>query len=147
MLTYLQTISWLTENEALEDRVSAAQDLLEGLAPLAGAIAMGAALPSFAVVSSTAMFGLIATSTISLPVLAAGLALAGTALGVGAVKTSALHTRLTKRMLAQINRHVVSAVLSGDLSADPLSILARILAAYHAVVDEVSSRSNRKKLQ
>lgn len=132
-------------NEALEDRLFAAQDLLEGLAPLAGGIAMGAALPSFAVVSGTAMFGLVATSTISLPVLAVGLAMAGTAVGVGAVKTSALHSRLTKRMLARIDRHVVSAVLSVDLNADPLSILARILSAYHTVVDEVSSRSDERE--
>lgn len=86
MLTYLQTISWLTENEALEDRVSAAQDLLEGLAPLAGAIAMGAALPSFAVVSSTAMFGLIATSKLGIVahiVEGSGLAKAANALAMG----------------------------------------------------------------
>lgn len=134
-------------NEPLEDRLTAAKDVLEGLAPLAGGIAMGAALPSVAVVSGISMFGLVATSTISLPVLAAGLAVAGTAVGVGAIKTSALHAKLTKRMMARIDKHVASAVLLGDLTADPLSILARILAAYHTVVDEVSSRSNRKKLQ
>ena len=142
----------IDNTDDLEDRLTAAQDVLEGLVPLAGGIAMGAALPSFAVASGTAMFGLLATSTVSLPMLAVGLTVAGTGVAVGAIKTSTLHARVTKRMMARIDRHVAAAILSidaigdmgGNTGGDAPPILARILAAYQDTLNEVLARNDER---
>lgn len=113
-----------------EEHLQAATDVLTGLMPLAGGLIMGASLPSLAIASGTAMFGLVATSTISMPLLLGGLALSGAAIATGAVKTSKLHALRTRRMLARIDRHVHYAILSRDTEAERKSVLARLRNAY-----------------
>lgn len=120
----------IAESHGEEDHLEAATDVLTGLVPLAGGLVMGAALPSLAVVSGTAMFGLVATSTLSLPILFGGLAVTGAALAAGAVKTSDLHSLRTRRMLARIDSHVIQAILSREPIPDRMSVLARLREAY-----------------
>lgn len=90
-------------------------DIFKGISPLAGGLALGAALPSMAVVSGTTAFGLVATSTISMPILIGGLVLAGGAVATGVVETSKLREVRSKRMLKRVRRHVDQAVFSLDI--------------------------------
>ncbi len=113
-----------------EHHLETAVDLLESLVPLAGGLAMGAALPSMAVVSGTAAFGLVATSTVSVPILAGGLAIAGLAVATGAVKANQLYALRSSRMKARVASHVEQALLSVDMNAAHPSVLARIVGAY-----------------
>lgn len=113
-----------------EDYYEAALDLLKSVAPLAGGLAVGAAIPSMAVLSGTAMLGLVATSTISLPVVFGGLAVAGAGVATGAIKTSALRTNATERMLAKVDRHVARSLLDPEMDERKPAVLARLLHSY-----------------
>lgn len=113
-----------------EDFYEAALDVLKSVAPLAGGLAVGAAIPSMAVLSGTAMLGLVATSTISLPVVFGGLAVAGAGVATGAIKTSALRTNATKRMLAKVDRQVARSLLEPEMDERQPAVLARLLHSY-----------------
>ena len=113
-----------------EDYYDAAVDVLKSVAPLAGGLVVGAAIPSMAVLSGTAMLGLVATSTISLPVVFGGLAVAGAGVATGAIKTSALRANAAKRMLARVDRHVARSLLQPELDERQPAVLARLLHSY-----------------
>lgn len=118
-----------------EDHIVSAMAVLSSVAPLAGGLAMGVALPSFAVVSGTAAFGLIATSTVSLPIVVGGVAAAGTLLATGVVKTSKLHAYSTDRMMKRVESHVRRALLSNDQSVSPPSVLRQLRDAYQTAFE------------
>lgn len=113
-----------------ESHLVAALDILKGVAPLAAGLAMGAAIPSMAVVSGTAVLGLVATSTISMPMVFGGLAIAGMGVATGAIKTSALRENAKKRMLARVDHHVARSLLDPELDEKHSAILARLLESY-----------------
>ena len=128
--TVIELDGAIAASDGEEDHFEAATDVLTGLMPLAGGLVMGASLPSLAVVSGTAMFGLVATSTLSLPILFGGIAASGAALATGVVKTSDLHALRSRRMLARIDTHVRHAILSPEEDSDRLSVLARLRQAF-----------------
>ena len=113
-----------------DNRLAAALDVLQGVGPLASGLFVGAAIPSVAVVSGTAMLGLVATSTISMPIVLGGLALAGTSVATGVVKTSAIRDKAIKRMIGRIDRHVSNALLDPDIDDRHPAVLARVLESY-----------------
>ena len=117
-----------------------ATEVLSGIAPLAGGLALGAALPSMAVVTGATAFGLVATSTVSVPILLGGLALAGGAVATGVVKTSQLRDYRSKSIRKRVESHVEQAILSTSLpptqNAGP-SVLLQI----HQALDEADSKA------
>lgn len=122
------------------DHLAGAADLIAGLAPLAGGVAAGAALPSLAVVSGTAFFGLVATSAISAPILLGGLLVAGAGIATGALQTAKIKDKRTARMRDRVQRHVGAAVLSIEPRSSNLSVLARLLAAINAAAEAALKR-------
>lgn len=113
-------------------------ELFTSVAPLAGGLAVGAALPSVAVVSGTAVFGLVATSTVSVPILLGGLAVATGAIATGAFKTSQLRSKSAARTLKRVTKHVERSILSlerPDKAGDSTSVLLQIHDAIDAAVD------------
>lgn len=117
-----------------------ATELLSGIAPLAGGLALGAALPSMAVVTGATAFGLVATSTVSVPILLGGLALAGGAIATGAVKTSQLRDYRSKSIRKRIETHVEQSVLS--TSPPPTQSTApSVLFQIHQALDEAASKA------
>ena len=117
-----------------------ATEVLSGIAPLAGGLALGAALPSMAVVTGATAFGLVATSTVSVPILLGGLALAGGAVATGAVKTSQLRNYRSKSIRKRVESHVEQAILSTSL---PPTQNARpsVLLQIHQALDEAASKA------
>ena len=113
-----------------EHHHDAALDVLKGVAPLAGGIAVGAALPSAAVLSGTALLGLVATSTVSMPVVFGGLALAGAGIATGAINTNGLREKAKKRMMARIDHHVARSLLDPKFDEKRPAVLARLLDSY-----------------
>ena len=113
-----------------EEHFDAALDVLRGIAPLAGGIVVGAAIPSMAVVSGTTLFGVVATSSISLPVVFGGLAIAGAGVATGAINTSKVLDKARKRMLAKIDRHIAQSLLNPEFDEKRPAILARLLNSY-----------------
>ena len=113
------------DNSSLHDLT----DIFTSIAPLAGGLALGAAIPSIAVVSGTVAFGLVAVSTVSMPILVSGLAVAGGAIATGVVKTSNLRLIRSKRMMKRVQDHVDHAVFSlvpPSTDARPKSVLLQI---------------------
>lgn len=113
-------------------------EIFTSFAPLAGGLALGAAVPSMAVVSGSVAFGLVATSTVSMPILLGGLAVAGGAVATGVVKTSNLRRVRSARMMKRIKDHVDQAVFSlkrpGEVSR-PISLLLQIHDAIDSAVE------------
>ena len=124
------------ESNSLED----ATEVLSSIAPLAGGLALGAALPGMAVVSGTAAFGLIATSTVSMPILLGGLALAGGAVATGVVKTSQLRSYRTRSIRKRIEDHVEQSVLATSAPAIP-SAAPSVLFQIHQALDEAADKA------
>ncbi|MBY6014075.1 hypothetical protein KUV75_04060 [Qipengyuania gaetbuli] len=122
----------LAPNEGEENHLGSAIAILSGIAPLAGGLAMGIALPSFAIVSGTTAFGLVATSTVSLPIVLGGVAAAGALLATGVVNTSKLHSYSAGRMMKRVEDHVRRSLLLADQSASPPSVLGQLINAYDA---------------
>ena len=120
----------LDDVEAQQDALELATEILTSIGPLAGGLVLGAALPSLAVVSGTVAFGLVATSTVSIPILVGGLAIAGGAVATGIVKTSSLRTLRANRIKKRLDAHVRQAVFSLDRSPSKKSILLEIQDAF-----------------
>lgn len=118
-------------------------DIFTSIAPLAGGLALGAAIPSMAVVSGTVAFGLIATSTVSMPILLGGLAVAGGAVATGVIKTSNLRRVRSKRIFRRVQEHVDQAVLSLALPTTdtrPRSVLLQIHEAIDTAADKAGEQ-------
>ncbi|TCJ37373.1 hypothetical protein [Parafrankia sp. BMG5.11] len=112
-------------------------DVLSGLVPVAGGLALGAALPGMAVVSGTAAFGLIATSAVSAPVLVSGLLLAGGALATGVIKTSQIRDARNARIRARIRKYVEAAILSPQ---SDISVMRRFTIGIEAAAQSAMER-------
>lgn len=136
-LTEIATVgSVQSESNSLQD----ATQILSSIAPLAGGLALGAALPGMAVVSGTAAFGLVATSTVSMPILIGGLALAGGAVATGVVKTSQLRAYRSRSIRKRIEDHVAQAVLSRSAPAIQSSSTS-VLYQIHQAIEAASSKA------
>ena len=119
---------------ALADAGDAARDVLASLGPLVAGIGVAAALPTTAVVTGAAFFGLVATSAISVPVLLGGVALAGVGVATGAINTRDLRAKRLIRMRERVAAHVDEAVLSPDHAG---SLTARLLGAYRSAAEGI----------
>lgn len=125
-----------------DDKSARTLDLIAGLAPLMGGIGVAAAVPGMAVITGAAFFGLVATATVSPPILVGGMALAGAGIATGVLQTSRIKDKRTARIRARVTAHVDAAVLS--TAADQLapSVLARLHHAITTAADTAIERIN-----
>ncbi|NJC05758.1 hypothetical protein GGQ97_001551 [Sphingomonas kaistensis] len=89
------------------------QDVAVAAGPLAGGVAVAAALPAMAVTTSTAVFGLVTTTAISWPVVVGGGAIAGIGIATGLLNAGKLWDKTEARLRKKIREHVVSILLRG----------------------------------
>lgn len=129
-----------TSTEQQQDRWAGTVDLLAGVAPLAGGVAAGAAVPGLAIVSGTAFLGLVSTSVVSVPILVGGIVVVGALLSAGALQTSKIKDKGTARMLDRVRRHVEAAVLSVDPDAATPSVNLRLQNAITAAAKAALER-------
>lgn len=103
------------------------QDVAVAAVPLAAGVTVAAALPTFAVTSSTAFFGLVTTTAISWPVALGGGAVAALAIGTGVLNTGRIWNKAEARLRTMVRNHVIATLLKG--SADQPSILEQVSSA------------------
>ena len=110
------------------------QDVAVAAGPLAGGVAVAAALPAMAVTTSTAFFGLVTTTAISWPIVLGGGALAGVAIATGLVNTGQIWDKTEARLRSKVREHVVAVLLKGS-SRHP-SILEQLTKAFAAAAEK-----------
>ncbi|MBS4011716.1 hypothetical protein F1C10_15695 (plasmid) [Sphingomonas sp. NBWT7] len=108
------------------NKLTSELDLIAGLAPILGSVGIAAALPSFAVVSGAVMFGMVATSAISAPILLTGIAVAGAGLATGVLQTSRIKEKRTARMRVRVRNHIDAAVLNDVPKSTTPSLLVSL---------------------
>jgi hypothetical protein len=72
------------------------------------------------------MFGMVATSAISAPILLTGIAVAGAGLATGVLQTSRIKEKRTARMRVRVRNHIDAAVLNDVLKSTPPSLLVSL---------------------
>lgn len=103
-----------------------AGDVIGAAVPLGGGAAIAMALPFAAISTKTALFGLVATTAVSWPVVVVGGAVAGTALLTGAVSGARLRDRFAGRLRLNARKHIATRLLTG--SAKNPSLLQQVTA-------------------
>lgn len=126
---HLEVEATLGETPVDANKLASELDLIAGLAPILGGVGVAAALPSFAVVSGAVMFGMVATSAISAPILLTGIVVAGAGLATGVLQTSRIKEKRTARMRVRVQSHIDSAVLDVTPESASPSLLARLTTA------------------
>jgi hypothetical protein len=109
------------------------RDLLalgQAAVPFAAAVGLGLALPGMAVTTSTAMFGLVATSAVSLPVLAAGIGGIVALSAFGAINLPTLRTGQEAKLLAAIEAELEKRLFAPAAQGRPPSLLAQVEAGF-----------------
>lgn len=97
-----------------------------GVAPLAAAATLLAALPALATTTTVSFFGLITTSSVSLPVLAAGAAGVGVLGYFGVINVGDLRTRQERILIEAIEGVMEAQLLAPDTEGKDHSLLARL---------------------
>lgn len=83
-----------------------------GLAPIAAAVGIAAVLPGAAVMTNTAMLGLVTVSTVSMPVLALGIGGAAVLAATGAVNLADLRAGEERKLHERIDAAIEERILS-----------------------------------
>ncbi len=110
----------------------------QGVAPFAMAAALLAALPGLATTTTVTMFGLITTSTVSLPVLAAGMA-GVSALGYfGAVNVGDIRAKQERVLIDAIENAIDARILAPERRTNDLSLLSQLQAGLAAAATAVT---------
>ena len=113
------------------------KDIAVAAAPLAGGVATAAAIPTFAVTTSVAFFGLITTTVVSWPVLVGGTAAAGLAIATGVLNAGKIWDKAEARLRKNIHEQVVATLLIGKKQP---AILEQIAEAFAATAKEAKKR-------
>ncbi len=122
---------WQCEPSApdVPDAFEGWQDVAVAAGPLAGGVVAAAALPTMAVTTSTAFFGLVTTTAISWPVVIGGGALAAIGVATGVLNTARIWDKTEARLRAKVRDHVVAVLLEGNPKHPSiLEQLKRVLA-------------------
>ena len=112
-------------------------DVAFAIGPLAGGAAAAAAVPLAAVTTTTAWFGLVATTTISWPIVVGGAAVAGAGIATGLLNTSRLWDKALVRLRDKVRAFVVRALIDGK-AGEP-SILDQIVTTLRATAEEAKA--------
>ncbi len=115
------------------------QDVAVAAGPLAGGVAVAAAIPSMAVTTSTTFFGLVSTTIISWPVVVGGGAIAGIAIATGALNTGKIRDKAQSRLRRKVRDYVIATLINGN-SKQP-AILEQIAQAF----DRACSQAKKLK--
>ena len=113
------------------------KDIAVAAAPLAGGVATAAAIPTFAVTTSVAFFGLITTTVVSWPVLVGGTAAAGLAIATGVLNAGKIWDKAEARLRKKIHERVVATLLIGEKQP---AILEQIAEAFASTAKEAKKR-------
>jgi hypothetical protein len=98
----------------------------KGVGPLVAAGALLASLPTLATTTTVGMFGLIVTSSVSVPVLAAGAAGVGALGYFGVLKVGDLRSGQERRLVESIEAVIETRLLAHDRSVTPPSLLLQL---------------------
>lgn len=113
------------------------QDVAVAAAPLASGVATVVALPTMAVTTSVAFFGLVTTTVVSWPIVVGGAAVAGVAIGTGLLNAGKIWDKTEARLRKRVHEFVVATLLVG--SKQP-SVLEQLVDAFAATAKEAKRR-------
>lgn len=86
------------------------------------------------------MFGMVATSAVSAPILLSGIAVAGAGLATGVLQTSRIKEKRIARMRDRVRKHIDVAVLDVTPQSVNPSLLARLTAGINAAASAALER-------
>ena len=109
----------------------------QGVAPFATAATLLAALPGFATTTTVTMFGLITTSTVSLPTLAAGIAGVGVLGYIGAINVGDIRIKQEQVLIDAIQSAIDGRLLAPEHQNEDRSLLCQLQTGLAAAATEV----------
>lgn len=116
-------------DEPRESFLEGMPDVALAAGPLAGGVATAIAIPAAAVTTTTGIFGLFATTTVSWPVVASGGLVAGGLIATGIWNASRLTDKMRARLRRKSCEFILATVLSGRKHPSLLEQFARHLDA------------------
>lgn len=121
-------------DSAAESGADGWQDFALAAVPIAGSVATAAAIPAAGITTTTAMFGLMTTTTISWPVVVTGGVVATGLLATGVWNTAQLADRLRQRLKKKAREQIWMMLIAGKKSKS-------LLEQYAAILEETASRA------
>ena len=126
-----------TDTPAGEGAFEGWKDVASAAVPLAGGVATAAALPTLAVTTTAAFFGLVTTTVVSWPVVVGGTALAGLAIATGVINTGKIWDKTEARLRNKVHDLVVATLLVGNKQS---SVLEQLSDSFMATAKEAKRR-------
>jgi hypothetical protein len=112
-------------------------DLATIALPLGAGAAAALALPSAAVTTSTAYFGLVTTTIVSWPVLLGGAAVAGLGITTGLIEGKRLWSKVEGRLRVKTRNFVIAALVKG--STEYPAVLEQLTAEFWRTAERARS--------
>lgn len=109
-------------------------DIAAAIVPLGAGTATAVAIPTAAVTTTTAFFGLVTTTAISWPVVIGGGAVASLGIATGLIESGKVWSKVAARLRRTTRDFIVAALLKG--TADHPSILDQLTAEFQSAASE-----------
>lgn len=124
-------------SESPSEMFEGVRDVANAAVPIAAGMATAGSLPFIAVTTTTAWFGLVATTAISWPVVVGGSAIAALGIATGAVNIGRMPERVRGRLREAVRKFIIAALIEGK--DDRPSILEQLRAEFERTAERAKA--------